>query len=126
MLNLQSIYFGQNHPEFDYKDYGIVKKVQRLALKHHRQAENDCNGEGWVKGKFYRCDGSVEGTYLNDGETTIFDWEMGELENKINDLITIHNRLKYQTSEKPFKVEFQGDPRGATVKLYYDGEYIGL
>ena len=125
MLNLQSIYFGQKHPNFDYKDYDLIRKISKLAHKHHKQAENDCNGEGWVKNKFYRCDGSVKGAYLADNETTIFSAEMDTIEDKIT-------KLLMGAKDKPgycygkFTVEFQYDPRGHTVKLYYEGDFIEL
>lgn len=118
MLNLQSIYFGQKHKDFDYKDFDIIKRVQRLTRKHYRQAENDCNGEGYVKGKFYRCDGSVEGAYID--ESTVFEIEMNAIEIKITELLIKNNK------NNQWKVEFQGDPRGATVKLYYETKYIEL
>ena len=116
MLNLQSVYFGQRHSNFDYTDFDIIKKVSRLSHKHHRQAENNCNGEGWVKSHFYRCDGSTDGAYISEDQT-IFNYEMGLIEVKIERLIA--NKPK-------FKVEYQGDPRGCTVKLYYEGDFIEL
>lgn len=112
MLNLQSIYFGQRYPEFDYKDYDIIKKVKRLYHKHHRQAENNYNGEGFVNGQWYRCDN--ESAYISEDQTR-FSYEMGLIEAKIDRLI----------KNKPqFKVEYQGDPRGYTVKLYYSSDLI--
>ena len=41
--------------------------------------------------------------------------EASKIEEKIKKMLTFQ-----------FKVEFQGDPRGATVKLYYEGCYIEL
>lgn len=125
MLNLKSVYFGQAHKDFDYRDYEMLKKVERLARKHQRQAENDCNGEGQVNGKFYRCDGSTEGAYLADKETTIFNAEMDKIEDKINRIIDALNLEKYALwVVKPWTVKYQGDPRGYTVKLSYDGDAI--
>lgn len=115
MLNLQSIYFGQKNKDFDYQDFDVIKKIARLAHKHQRQCENDCNGEGWVKGEFFRCDGSMAGSYVNGGETTIFYVEIIKIEEKIRKLLT-----------KGFVVEFQRDPRGNTVKLSYNGSYVEL
>jgi len=128
MLNLQSIYFGQKHPSFDYKDFDLIKKVQRLARKHHRQAENDCNGEGFVNGQHYYTGNiddyarreygqGVKSAYIDNSEESIFYKEMEKLEDKINNLVK---------SNLNFKVEYQGDPRGNTVKLYYEGDFIEL
>jgi len=128
MLNLQSIYFGQRHPDFSYRDYEIIGKIRRLAFKHNRQAANDCNGEGFVNGVHYYAGGiddyarraygqGVKSAYIDDSEETIFYKEMLKIEVKIETII----------AENPiFKAEFQGDPRGATVKLYYAGDYIEL
>jgi len=113
MLNLHSVYFGQKHPDFDYKDMDIIKRVGRLARKHHRQAENDCNGEGYIKGEFYRCDN--EKAYIND--ETVFYLEGLKIANKIRAIVN--------NTEK-FTVEFQGDPRGNTVKLDYEGDFVDL
>jgi len=123
MLNLQSIYFGQDHKNFDSNDYDLIRKISRLAHKHHRQCENDCNGEGFVNGKFYRCDGSTPGAYMADNETTIFVKEINTIENRINKLI---DKNDVHPIIKGWKVEFQHDPRGATVKLYYEDSYIEL
>jgi hypothetical protein len=123
MLNLQSVYFGQKHPNFDYKDFDLIKRIQRLSRKHQRQCENDCNGEGWVRGRFFRCDGSTEGAYLPDTETTVFQAEIDRIEKHI--WLIIKNASALNHPEK-FKVEFQHDPRGSTVKLYYENEFIEL
>jgi hypothetical protein len=84
-----------------------LQKVRRLAKRHDRLAEMDCNGEGYVRGKFYRCDGSVPSAYMPDGETTIFDAESEKVAAKITAIC------------KPLRIkpEFQGDPRGYTVRL---------
>ena len=125
MLNLQSIYFGQRHKNFDYKDWAIIKKISRLAHKHHQQCENNCNGEGYINGKFYRCDGSTAGTYI--GDETIFNIESTKIENKTIAIISERNKEINNLEKKgPFTVEFQGDPRGATVKIYYEGDFIEL
>ena len=128
MLDLQSVYFGQKHLSFDYKDFDLIKKVQRLARKHHRQAENDCNGEGFVNGQHYYTGNiddyarreygqGVKSAYIDNSEESIFYKEMEKLEDKINNLVK---------SNLNFKVEYQGDPRGNTVKLYYEGDFIEL
>ena len=126
MLDLQSIYFGQKHPSFNYEDFDLIKKVQRLANKHLRQAVNECNGEGFVNGQHYyngniddwarrEYGQGVKSAYIDDSEESIFYKEMERLEDKINKLIAENPR---------FKVEYQGDPRGYTVKLTYEGDLI--
>ena len=92
-------------------------KIRKLAMKHHRLAEMDCNGEGFVHGKFYRCDGSVPGSYLEDGETTIFCAEQEKIEERISALV----------STIGLKVEYQGDPRGCTVRLStMEGKFVPI
>ncbi|CAK0755320.1 conserved hypothetical protein [Azospirillaceae bacterium] len=140
MLDLTSVYFGQKHKDFDYKDMDIIKKISRLARKHHRQCENSCNGEGWVKGDFYTCSNNTQykpnsfvrnNAYIKD-DITIFDKEIERIENKISSMVFpeekfliehIYTRSLMRTA---FRVEFQHDPRGNTVKLYYEGDYIEL
>lgn len=130
MLDLQSIFFGQNNLEFTVNDYDIIRKIKRLYHKYQRQAENSCNGIGYVRGQVYYCGNideyakrqygyNVKSAYitqadLDEGES-IFDKEMERISDKINSLI------KYIPQ---FKVEYQGDPRGYTVKLYYNDELI--
>ena len=141
MLNLQSIYFGQKHADFDYKDFDVIKKISRLAKKHQRQCVNSCNGVGYVNGQCYyngtiddwarrEYGQSVKSAYLDkDCEESVFDNEAGKIEDKINKLIDeMHNdpRRRKFLGQIIWKVEFQGDPRGATVKLYYEGDYIEL
>ena len=89
--------------------------VARLARKHHRLAEMDCNGEGYIRGKFYRCDGSMPGAYV-DQDTTIFTAEGDKVERKIEDIC---KRLG-------LRVEFQGDPRGYTVKVYSGDRFLDI
>ena len=140
MLDLQSVYFGQKHKNFDYQDFDLIIKIQRLARKHQRQCENSCNGVGYVNGQVYSTALSygqepgeyekreygynVKSAYINkDNEDCIFDIEAGKIEDRINTLIKEANKKK---DKDMFFVEFQGDPRGATVKLFYDGDYIEL
>ena len=85
-----------------------IMKIRRLAKKHHRLAEMDCNGEGWIKGTFYRLDGNYTGAYVKD-DVSIFTAESDKIEEKIQAL----------AAEVGLRAEFQGDPRGATVKLFY-------
>ena len=129
MLDLQSVYFGQKHKNFSYEDYDLIRKIAILAGKHQFQAVNDCNGVGYVGSQVY-YNGSIDdyakitygqnvkSAYLTkDCEETIFNQEAGRIEDKIKELIK---------DKRNFVVEFQGDPRGATVKLTYEGEYIEL
>jgi hypothetical protein len=83
-------------------------RIRRLEHKNQRLSEADCNGEGVVNGKFYRLDGSVEGAYLTDGETSIFRAECDKIEKKIKAL----------ASPFGYTAEFQGDPRGYTVRIF--------
>lgn len=81
--------------------------LRRLARKHHRLAEMECNGEGRVKGIYYRLDGSTPGAYVSE-DVSIFSAESDKVEVKIKKI-----------AEKiGLTVEFQGDPRGYTVKFY--------
>jgi len=135
MLNLQSIYFGQRHKDFDFKDYEVIRKVKRLYHKQHRQCENACNGYGYVKGQVYYLGTiddyahktygyNVKSGYISD-DVNVFDEESQRLEEKINKIVYQFNHDKYALWRvKPFRVEFQGDPRGYTVKLYYNDELI--
>jgi len=131
MLDLQSVYFGQHHPNFDHSDYELLQKLIRLAKKEWRQCENSCNGHGVVKGKMYytglshgqlagdyerrEYGYSVQSAYLsNDAEETVFDNEIDNIREKIENLI----------KNTKFSCEFQGDPRGQTVKIFYNNSYI--
>lgn len=137
MLSLQSIYFGQKHPSFDYKDMDIIKRVKRLAMKHHKQCENSCNGSGYVKEQCYyvgaidnfsrsTCGQNVKSAYVKEDES-IFDVEATRIEDKILNIVGAYDKKANNLEKKgPFTVEFQGDPRGATVKLYYEGDFIDL
>ena len=126
MDTLQAIYFGQHHADFNYKDFAILQRIARLSKQHQKQATNSCNGYGIVKGQMYyggQIDDyakreygyNVKSSYLDkDCEESIFDKEMGNIEDKINKLI----------ENTKFTVEYQGDPRGWTVKLFYDKDQI--
>ena len=119
------IQFGKNNPQFEYEDWKIILKVARLAKKHHRQCENDCNGAGFLKGVHYTTafqpkeehNGVIKSAYVNE-DITIFDREIERLE-------TLIDKLLFERSAD-FKVEFQRDPRGATVKLTLNGNWIPL
>lgn len=104
--------------------------LRRLAKKHHRLAEMSCNGEGYIKGTHYyngtiddyarRTYGmGVKSAYIIDpniDDTTIFDVESINIESKIEAL----------AKKIGLKVEFQGDPRGNTVKLTYKNQYVEI
>lgn len=95
--------------------------LRRLAIKHHRLAEMDCNGEGVIRGVHYyngtideyakRTYGyGVKSAYVSD-DVTVFDIESEKVSDKI----------KVLANKIGLFVEFQGDPRGYTVK-FYDGQ----
>jgi hypothetical protein len=99
-----------------------IEKIKWLAKKHHRLCEMDCNGVGYINGTWYYC-GKIDDYarkqygqgvqsayiyYANDPDTTIFDFEIKKTEEKIYKLAFFDNNLR---------VEFQHDPRGATVKI---------
>ena len=126
METLQAIYFGQRHAGFNHDDFAILQRIARLSKKHQRQCENSCNGIGAVNGQMYyggqiddyarrKYGYNVKSAYVDkDCEESIFDIEAGKIEDKINRLI----------KDTKFTMEYQGDPRGWTVKLFYDNEYI--
>mgnify|MGYP001594935199 CR=1 FL=1 len=105
--------------------------IRRLALKHRRLAEMSCNGQGFVRGVLYTT-GPVSSAgyekaqyglkaksayaYGGDNERTIFDIESDAIEKKIHNLAV----------KIGFSVEFQGDPRGMTVKLAYKGRNVEI
>lgn len=138
MLDLQSVYFGQKHKDFDYRDFDLIKKIQRLARKHQRQCENGCNGVGYVNSQCYysgtidewskrEYGANVKSAYIDNTEESIFDKEARKIEEKIVREMDSLNQTKYVLwLAKPFKVKLQGDPRGNTVNLYYEGDFIEL
>ena len=112
------------------KHEAFVKELltlRRLSIKHHRLAEMDCNGEGVIRGIHYytgpiddyarRTYGyGVKSAYLLNSETTIFDVESEKVFDKINGIC---NRLG-------LRVEFQGDPRGYTVKVFKGDTFLDI
>lgn len=96
--------------------------LRRLANKQHKLAEMDCNGEGVVRGRFYSCSPyhslkSAASAYLDkDGEKTIFTAESNKVEAKIQGIC---DRLG-------LRVEFQGDPRGYTVKVFKGDRFLDI
>lgn len=111
---------------FGREDVELFNKVRRLAKKHQRLAEMSCNGVGYVNGAMHyngtideyakRTYGAgVQSAYINDDET-VFDAESDKVQDKIKDICF----------KLGLDVEFQGDPRGNTVKVYYKRNYIPL
>ena len=108
--------------------------IRRLAKKHHRLAEFMCNGEGWIRGQRYYCGtiddyarreygAGVKSAFPSrnddvDADVSVFDEESDKVEAKITDLVK-------QLGEG-WKVEFQGDPRGNTVKVTYIDRWINI
>lgn len=107
--------------------------IRRLALKHHRLAEMSCNGEGVIRGQFYSTSATrvADGAFIKSAyvdcsqlahrhnkceEFTIFEVQSSHVEAKIRALC----------AKIGFTVEFQGDPRGNTVKLAYKGRYVEI
>ena len=107
--------------------------LRRLANKHHKLAEFDCNGVGYIRGRVYYsgmgygekpddhevreygC--GVKSAYLSkDAEETIFDAEQDKVRQKIEGIC---NRIG-------LRVEFQGDPRGYTVKFYKGDRFLDI
>lgn len=117
------------HTPFIYE----LLTLRRLANKHHKLAEMECNGVGCVRGRVYYSGMSfgekpddyevreygygVRSAYLDkDTEETIFDVEQDKVRRKIG---AICKRLG-------LTVDFQGDPRGYTVKVFKDGVFLDL
>jgi hypothetical protein len=97
-----------------------LNKLRRLARKHHRLAEMSCNGAGWIRGQAYytgqideyarrQYGAGVKSAYLDeDCELDVFDRESVKIEAKIKTLAAAHG----------LRAEFQGDPRGYTVRIF--------
>ena len=99
----------------------IIEGLTRLAKKHHRLAEMACNGEGVIRGVHYYAGAIddyarrqygpwVKSAYIKD-DVSIFDIESDKIHDKIINLV-------HALGDK-FEAQFQGDPRGATVRLYF-------
>ena len=96
---------------FTAQDMAAMRKIGRLAKKHHRLAEMYCNGEGWLRGEHYTLGTPVAGetSGIVGDDDNVFSINMEKIEKKIETLLVGHH----------VRVEFQNDPRGETVKLYY-------
>jgi hypothetical protein len=105
--------------------------LRRLANKHHNLAEMDCNGSGYIRGQAYysgRIDEYAKREYgynvkcsygdlLPEVDTpSIFQIECDKVETKIK---AICERLG-------LRVEFQGDPRGYTVKVFKGDRFLDI
>lgn len=103
--------------------------IRRLAKKHHRLAEMSCNGYGYVNGQSYyngtiddyarrEYGYNVKSAYVED-DVDVFDVESERVQKKIADIVNFK-------LGKDWHVEFQGDPRGNTVKLFFKDRYIDI
>ena len=84
-------------------------KVRRLERKHQRLSEYDCNGDGYVNGKHYRTD--TDAGYVSEDET-VFHAAAVKVREKIIET------MQGPICSNKWRVEFQGDPRGYTVRVY--------
>jgi hypothetical protein len=109
-----------------------LQKISRLAKKHNRICEMYCNGKGYLKGKVYtlgtpegqEVSGYVEGTE----EANVFYQELEKIESKIKGIMPISTFHMvgddYKEWENTYEVKFQHDPRGYTVKVFYNDREI--
>lgn len=117
------------------RNMGLVKRldvqfmsdfdsIRRLARKHHRLQEMECNGYGYTNGYTYytgaidewakkQYGSFVRSAYTNPKrpEDTVFTLQTEIIEAKIKALAVSLNAV----------IEFQHDPRGATVRITIDG-----
>lgn len=115
---------GPHCPE-DYDErqgfMAAIMQIRRLERKSQRLAEYDCNGEGFVGGKFYRLDGSTPGAYIKADRPG----ESGEEESVFCVALNrLHLKIANIALAVDLRPEFQGDPRGYTVRLSYKGADI--
>ncbi len=94
------------YPELKISDVELLSNLRKYLKKHHRICEFACNGEGVIRGKFYRLDS--ENAYI-DSERTVFDLEIEKIEEKIRKIL----------KNSKFNCKFQHDPRGYTAKIFY-------
>ena len=117
------ICIGLNNPDFNFDDLELIQKIKRLAEKYQSLGVMDCNGKGYIKGNHYHTAlsygqkgesyylGCVSAYIVSDNEKTIFDIESEKIFDKINNLVA---------TRPAFSVKFQGDCRGAMVRLFYN------
>ena len=111
---------------------GAFDSIRRLARKHHRLAEMSCNGVGYVRGNTYYA-GKIDdwsrreyGADIRSAYITTQDWDQDQ---NIFDSESLKIEVKIKKiAEAAFNglalIDFQGDPRGYTVKMIYAGKDI--
>lgn len=98
-----------------------IQKIKRLAKKHDDIQVMSCNGYGVIRGQAYyngviddyakrEYGQNVKSSYVSDNEDR-FDMASAVIEQQIKDI----------TDKNAMLCKFQGDPRGATVKLFIRG-----
>lgn len=108
----------------EYDAIQRLKSIRRLTKKHDSLAVMDCNGFGFIRGQAYyngsiddyakRTYGAgVKSAYIK-GEETIFDKES----HKVTEKISAQLKLISADTCLTWTAEYQGDPRGATVRLF--------
>ena len=108
----------------------LMTKLKSLSRAHHKQCENSCNGRGYIGRQCYTL-GTVQGTPHNiksgyvdltrNDSQTVFDTECDRLEDKMRNIMKNLQSNGKLNNIVLGKFEFQGDPRGATVKLVING-----
>lgn len=128
--------------------YGFEKAIEmlpelltlrRLANKHYRLAAMNCNGEGIVGGRFYRLDGSMPEAYIDQHkcETNICEYESHKYwrENTTGhdapsifeyESEKVEAKIKAIVERLGLRVEFQGDPREYTVKIFKGERFLDI
>lgn len=111
-------------------DADILQKISRLAKAHKRQCENECNGEGWIPRKgFFRLCGPYSAR-VQDAHVSIEDgYSMPEegITHFFKEIERLEERMLSLAGGGDFCLEFQYDPRGATVKVFRNGtDYTDL
>jgi len=106
---------GRTPEDYDKRQefMAAIMSVRRLERKSQRLNEYECNGEGYFGGKFYRLDGSTPGAYVSE-DVSVFDAALDKVQAKIRAI----------AEPVGLAVEFQGDPRGYTVRVSYNGADI--
>jgi hypothetical protein len=96
-----------------WEEFQKLEKARKLSIQHDHQCVNDCNGEGYIprKGFFNVSDASC---YV--GDETVFNLEAGRIADKIRALFV----------DTLFKPQFQGDPRGWTVRLFLKEQDVSI
>jgi len=100
MKNLKSYYAIRgfiNTGDTSHEEITSIQKIARLARKHRAVCEWVCNGRKW------NADRGPEYTQ------EMFDNDIEKIKSKI---------FKAGLPENKYAIDFQNDPRGATVKLY--------